>query len=152
MRFYPTASASAIDKQRRSFGSEPAEEATKMDPSGLRVVAIAAEAFGGYGGIAQSTRDLILAVSLMESIVSVDILPRLARDPARELPEKITQHAPRQGRLAYTAAAWRLMGASESPTRTQPRALRAVSADRASWPSPSNSASGVPTASEKMGA
>ena len=45
----------------------------------LRVVALAAEAFGGYGGIAQSTRDLMLAVSSIQSIASIDILPRRAR-------------------------------------------------------------------------
>jgi phosphatidylinositol alpha-1,6-mannosyltransferase len=75
----------------------------------LKVLALATDAFGGYGGIAQSTQDLILAMSRTSRIEAIDILPRRAPSGNIHLPNGIRQHAPKNGRLAYAARAFALM-------------------------------------------
>lgn len=74
----------------------------------VRILALAAEAWGGRGGIAQSTRDLLGAYAEMPEIGGVEILPRLQREPFAELPKGIVQHPPKSGKLAYTFHALRL--------------------------------------------
>ncbi|WP_169796025.1 glycosyltransferase family 4 protein [Ruegeria marisrubri] len=73
--------------------------------SEVRVLALAAEAFGASGGIAQSTRDLMLALSNMPEVDGVDILPRLQPDPATKLPAGIRQFSACKSRLAYAIRA-----------------------------------------------
>lgn len=75
---------------------------------GLRVLALAADAFGGYGGIAQSTRDMLQALVRTGRVVSVDVLARVAPDTVGALPERIRQHPPRSGRVAYAGAGAKL--------------------------------------------
>lgn len=72
----------------------------------MRILALVTDAFGGYGGIAQYNRDLIGALAAVNSVSKVEVLPRIAPEGARAaLPAKVRQHAPLNGRIAYTAAA-----------------------------------------------
>ena len=71
----------------------------------MRVLALAAEAFGGYGGIAQSTQDLMGALAATVLVKRIDILPRIG-PYARETGEpKIFQRPALSGRFAYALAA-----------------------------------------------
>lgn len=74
----------------------------------VSVLALAAEAFGGRGGIAQSTRDLMLALSRMPEIASIDILPRFQTEPLEPLPPGIHQHPAIGSRLRYSLGVIRL--------------------------------------------
>lgn len=67
----------------------------------VRVLALAAEAFGGRGGIAQSTRDLILALSSMPAVEHIHILPRLQPEQTPHIPDGIKQSSSKRSRLAY---------------------------------------------------
>ena len=78
------------------------------DSRKYRVLALAAEAYGGYGGIAQSTRDLIQALLSIPEICEVEVLPRLSREPSPETPEGVWQQAARPGKLAYAFQALKL--------------------------------------------
>jgi len=70
-----------------------------------RVFAITAECFGGRGGIAQSTRDLMKAISNMREVKSIDILPRHQSEPITDLPSGITQFHASSSRFVFTARA-----------------------------------------------
>ena len=78
---------------------------TRNLQSGVRVLALAAEAFGGRGGIAQSTRDLMIALSGMPEITSINILPRLQPEPVSRLPDGMQQFTAHNSRLAYARLA-----------------------------------------------
>lgn len=73
--------------------------------SGVHVLALAAEAFGGRGGIARSTRDLMTALSGMPEIAGIDILPRSQPEPSSCLPDGVRQFAARDSRPAYARLA-----------------------------------------------
>lgn len=60
--------------------------------SEIRVLAIVAEAFGGRGGIAQSTRDVLSAAANVTQIGQIDVFPRIVRGQEFEIPEHIVQH------------------------------------------------------------
>ncbi|MER8639775.1 glycosyltransferase family 4 protein [Mesorhizobium sp. M1273] len=76
------------------------------------MLALVAEAFGGYGGIAQSTQDLLSAISFNPAIDKIEVLPRIVRDQIGDLPEKITQHPAIWNRFSYSVVAWRLMSST----------------------------------------
>lgn len=68
----------------------------------MRVLALATDAYGGQGGIAQSNRDLFS--SLSEAGCEVVILPRRGR-AAGPLPHGVQQLAPSAGRMSYSIRA-----------------------------------------------
>ncbi|MEM6477772.1 MAG: glycosyltransferase family 4 protein [Pseudomonadota bacterium] len=76
-----------------------------VDAGETRVLALATEAFGGRGGIAQSTRDLLTALAALPGVAEIKILPRLRHEPVARLPERIDQGQPKSSRLAYAAGA-----------------------------------------------
>ena len=76
-----------------------------MTPNQVSVLALTAEAFGGRGGIAQSTRDLLLAMSEMPQIGRIDVLPRLQPELVGDLPRGIYQLPPIKSRTLYTLCA-----------------------------------------------
>ncbi len=76
-----------------------------MDTAELKVLALATDAFGGYGGIARSTQDMLLALARSGRVSAIEILPRLAAHTVGNLPLPIRQHSARSGRIAYTAVA-----------------------------------------------
>jgi len=71
--------------------------------SGLKILALVTDAYGGYGGIAQYNRDLFGALELSERVACVHVLPRAGR-PGSPSP-KIASHAPRRSRSSYSAQA-----------------------------------------------
>jgi phosphatidyl-myo-inositol dimannoside synthase len=74
----------------------------------LRVLALLTEAFGGYGGIAQYNRDLLLALSQSSHVHEVLALPRFGRAALGETPEKIKQLAPASSKVSYVLSAFRI--------------------------------------------
>ncbi len=74
----------------------------------MHVLALAAAAFGGYGGIAQSTQDLMHAVAALDPVERITILPREAAGDVTGLPSAAVQLPAIPGRLKYTATAARL--------------------------------------------
>lgn len=71
----------------------------------LKILFLATDAFGGYGGIAQYNRDLLMAMSHAKSVAEVEVLVRLAPDQVGELPPKVRQLPAAQGRLNYALKA-----------------------------------------------
>lgn len=76
------------------------------DRSGLRVLALVTEAFGGYGGIAQYNRDFLAALASNENIGEVVVLPRLGFASDEELPRGVLQRGAVFNRLRYSAGAF----------------------------------------------
>lgn len=68
----------------------------------MRVLALVTDAFGGRGGIARYNRDFLTALSEVEIISHIMVLPRLASDAPGQLPQKISQLKPNQGRLSFS--------------------------------------------------
>lgn len=73
--------------------------------SNTRILALAAEAWGGRGGIAQSTRDLLGALTAMPQVAGIKVLPRLQREPNPTLPARIHQNPACAGKLGYARRA-----------------------------------------------
>nr|WP_275937334.1 glycosyltransferase family 4 protein [Marinovum algicola] len=71
----------------------------------LRILALVAEAYGGRGGIAQSTRDLLSALSEFHWVSEIEILPRIVREAGVQLPNGIMQHGAVNGRVDYSRKA-----------------------------------------------
>jgi phosphatidyl-myo-inositol dimannoside synthase len=76
-----------------------------MAEARLRVLALATDAFGGHGGIAQYNRDLLSSLARSDLITCVTVLPRRTERPVRDLPLRLRQLRPVNGRLAYSLAA-----------------------------------------------
>ena len=72
------------------------------------VLALAAEAFGGRGGIAQSTRDLLSAMSSIREMRSIVVLPRQQHEAVVQSPDGIKQVTAIGSRLNYSFQAVRL--------------------------------------------
>ncbi len=73
----------------------------------MRILALATEAFGGSGGIAQANRDLFEAIGKWHE---VDILPRHGKESrAGLLPGNVTQSRPVPERIGYAAQAFQKM-------------------------------------------
>lgn len=71
----------------------------------LHVLALSAEAYGGRGGIAQSTRDLLEALAKIPQIGRIDILPRHTSEREAAIPSKLRQYPACPGRVAYARKA-----------------------------------------------
>src|SRR5713101_8086255 len=54
----------------------------------MRILILATDAHGGFGGIAQYNRDVIDAMSGMAVVEKIVVLPRLIVDPSFEDPHK----------------------------------------------------------------
>jgi phosphatidyl-myo-inositol dimannoside synthase len=76
-----------------------------MARSGLRILALVTEAFGGNGGIAQYNRDFLSALARCNRVGDVIVLPRLGGDSVGALPTGVRQLHPVESRLAYSVAA-----------------------------------------------
>lgn len=74
-------------------------------PRPLKILFLATDAFGGYGGIAQYNRDILTAMSHAKSIGEVEVLVRLSPDLIGSLPAKIKQYPAVLGRLSYALKA-----------------------------------------------
>jgi phosphatidylinositol alpha-1,6-mannosyltransferase len=76
------------------------------EPS-LRVLALVTDAFGGPGGIAQYNRDFFSSLAACDQVSDVIVLPRGSAASHSELPSRVRQLCPVQGRRAYLLAALR---------------------------------------------
>lgn len=70
-----------------------------------RVLALVTEAYGGRGGIAQAARDMIDALAAMETVDTIEVLPRHAVEVPTGLPRKVHQRPPMPGRIGYVGRA-----------------------------------------------
>jgi phosphatidylinositol alpha-1,6-mannosyltransferase len=78
-----------------------------MARSGLRILALVTDAFGGHGGIAQYNHDFLSALTKCDRVGDVIVLPRLGGRSVGTLPTGVRQLRPVEGRLAYSLAALR---------------------------------------------
>jgi len=78
------------------------------------LLALATDAFGGRGGIAQYNRDLLRALA---EDWRIEIAPRYAPDPLPDLPASLVQRRPRAGRVRYA------IGALVAAAALRPRAI-----------------------------
>jgi glycosyltransferase involved in cell wall biosynthesis len=58
-------------------------------PKGKRVLALVTDAYGGYGGIAAYSRDVLRSLCEDEGVAEVVTVPRVIRAPVGELPPKL---------------------------------------------------------------
>jgi phosphatidyl-myo-inositol dimannoside synthase len=77
-----------------------------MEARPAHCFALATDAFGGHGGIAQYNRDFLVALADSGTVSSITVLPRHAPDRF-SAPAGINQFPPRRGRFAYSAVALR---------------------------------------------
>jgi phosphatidylinositol alpha-1,6-mannosyltransferase len=73
-----------------------------MARSGLRILALVTEAFGGRGGIAQYNRDFLSALSRCDGVGEVIVLPRFGVKSVSTLPSGIRQLHPVENKLGYS--------------------------------------------------
>lgn len=73
--------------------------------SGVTVLALVTDAYGGYGGIAQYNRDLIRALAAQPGVMRVEVLPRVGNGPMEPVQDKVHQYAAIQVRSAYAVRA-----------------------------------------------
>lgn len=73
----------------------------------LRILALATDAYGTGGGIAQYNRDLFQALAQSENVDEVVILPRNGQVSTQDTPPKVHQLQARSGRLAFALHALR---------------------------------------------
>ena len=73
--------------------------------SGLRVLALVTEAFGGRGGIAQYNRDFLSALARCDGVGDVTVLPRFSASSVSTLPPGIRQLRPVESKVGYTLSA-----------------------------------------------
>ena len=66
------------------------------------MLVLAMDAFGGRGGIAAVTRDVVQAMSASTKIERVHILPRRAPDELGKIPKRVCQSKPKLGRISYS--------------------------------------------------
>ena len=79
----------------------------RPDRTGLRVLALVTDAYGGGGGIAQFNRDLFDAMARSGLVQEVVVLPRAAGPVTGPIPEKVRQLPPRAGKAGYAVHALR---------------------------------------------
>lgn len=71
----------------------------------MRILYLGTDSFGGYGGIALYSRELIAALASYPSLSEVVVIPRLIVGPLEPLPPKVTfVGAAARGRMAYLGA------------------------------------------------
>lgn len=73
--------------------------------SGLRILALVTDAFGGHGGIARYNQDLISAFASSANVREICVLPRVGDCSDQVLPEKVRQARASAGRLAFSTQA-----------------------------------------------
>jgi phosphatidylinositol alpha-1,6-mannosyltransferase len=73
-------------------------------PGSLRCLALATDAFGGSGGIAQYNRDLLAALASSRKFAAIVVMVRRA-DKGIDAPAGIVQYLPRGEKLGYALAA-----------------------------------------------
>jgi len=73
--------------------------------SGLRVLALVTEAFGGRGGIAQYNRDFLSALARCDRVGDVIVLPRFNASSASTLPPGVQQLRPVQSKFGCSLSA-----------------------------------------------
>ncbi|MEO0451724.1 MAG: glycosyltransferase family 4 protein [Pseudomonadota bacterium] len=84
--------------------SSPSIKADRT-PERVRILALATDAFGGYGGIAQYNRDLLCAIAQNDQVERIDVKVRVG-DQTSETPiDKLEQSKPVMSRLKYTMQA-----------------------------------------------
>ena len=71
--------------------------------TGFRILALATDAFGGHGGIAQYNRDFLSALSRCEGVEQVFVLPRAGE--SQDMPSGVRQLPPVRSRIAYSFVA-----------------------------------------------
>jgi phosphatidylinositol alpha-1,6-mannosyltransferase len=76
-----------------------------MARSGLRILALVTEAFGGHGGIAQYNRDFLSALARCDRVGEVIVVPRFSAGSVGTLPAGVRQVPCVESRLAYSLAA-----------------------------------------------
>lgn len=71
----------------------------------MRILYLGTDSYGGYGGIALYSRELIAALASYPSLSEVVVIPRLIVGPLEPLPPKVTfVNGAARGRLAYLGA------------------------------------------------
>ena len=70
--------------------------------SGVRVLALVTEAFGGHGGIAQYNRDFLSALARCDRVGDVIVLPRRTATSVSTLPPGVRQLRPVESKLGYS--------------------------------------------------
>jgi len=73
---------------------------------GLRILALAPDAFGGRGGIAQYNRDLMTALAGDPLVGSIEIVVLNAPDPVQGLPARTRQRPAAKGRVKFLWSAF----------------------------------------------
>jgi phosphatidyl-myo-inositol dimannoside synthase len=76
-----------------------------MARSGLRILALVTDAFGGSGGIAQYNRDFLSALARCDRVGDVIVLPRFSARSVSTLPTGVRQLRPVGSKLAYALSA-----------------------------------------------
>lgn len=69
------------------------------------VLALVTDAYGGQGGIAQASRDIVEALSAQDWVRSIQLLPRSADQPLPSLPKKVRQLDAIGNKFLYASAA-----------------------------------------------
>jgi phosphatidyl-myo-inositol dimannoside synthase len=78
--------------------------------SGVRVLALVSEAFGGHGGIAQYNRDFLSALARCDRVGEVIVLPRRTATSVSTLPPGVRQLRPVKSKLGCSRSAlWTAM-------------------------------------------
>ena len=81
-----------------------------MTRSGVRVLALVTEAFGGHGGIAQYNRDFLSALARCDRVGEVIVWPRRTATSVSTLPPGVRQLRPVKSKLGYSLSAlWTAM-------------------------------------------
>lgn len=76
-----------------------------MARSGLRILALVTDAFGGIGGIAQYNRDFLSALARCDGVCEVVVVPRRSARSVFTLPSGVQQLRPVENRFAYSVNA-----------------------------------------------
>jgi phosphatidylinositol alpha-1,6-mannosyltransferase len=71
----------------------------------LRILVLATDAFGGYGGISQYNRDLITALNNSPQATEIDVLVRLGKGHPPPVLTKVRQSSPMHSRSLYAIKA-----------------------------------------------
>jgi phosphatidylinositol alpha-1,6-mannosyltransferase len=74
----------------------------------MKILILATDAYGGYGGIAQYNRDLVEAICEADDGIQIELLVRCGEGPIGEYPRQVVQFPPLRSKLVFAAfAIWR---------------------------------------------
>lgn len=82
-----------------------------------KALALVTDAYGARGGIARAARDVIGAISAMDGVDEVLVLPRAAAEAPLLLPSNVRQMKPLEGRIPYS------LHAITATVRTKPEVI-----------------------------